>query len=169
MRSADRLYVAIDLKSFYASVECAERGLDPLDTNLVIADASRTNKTICLAVSPSLKAYGIPRRPRLFEVVQKINEANAARKSKAPGHTLQGSSIYAHELATDPLLAIDYLTITPRMSLYMEYSTRIYDVYLKYIAPEDIQAYSIDEVFIDVTDYLHTYGYEDQAFGGKRM
>lgn len=152
-----RTYIAIDLKSFYASVECVERGLDPMTTNLAVADASRTEKTICLAVSPSLKSYGIPGRPRLFEVVQKVREANAKRKRKAPGYTFAGSSCIHTELQASPNLAIDYIAALPRMALYVEYSTRIYDVYLKYIAPEDIHVYSIDEVFMDVTDYLHTY------------
>lgn len=150
-------YVAIDLKSFYASVECRERGLDPLDTNLVVADESRTDKTICLAVSPSLKSYGIPGRPRLFEVVQQIKEANVGRMYSAPGHKLVGQSCFLSELKSNPSLAIDYLIAPPRMAYYMQYSTHIYDIYLKYIAPEDIIVYSIDEVFMDVTDYLNTY------------
>ena len=152
-----RTYIAIDLKSFYASVECVERELDPLTTNLVVADASRTEKTICLAVSPSLKAYGIPGRARLFEVVSKVREINAERKRKAPEHTFTGSSFDAVELEASPVLALDYIAAPPRMALYMRYSTDIYNIYLKYIAPEDIHVYSIDEVFIDVTDYLGTY------------
>lgn len=152
-----RTYVAIDLKSFYASVECRERGLDPLDTNLVVADESRTDKTICLAVSPSLKSYGIPGRPRLFEVVQQVKEANMGRRYSAPGHRLNGRSCFLSELNASPELAIDYIIAPPRMAYYMQYSTRIYDIYLKYIAPEDIIVYSIDEVFVDVTDYLNTY------------
>ena len=152
-----RAYIAIDLKSFYASVECIARGLDPLTTNLVVADASRTEKTICLAVSPSLKAYGIPGRARLFEVVQKVREANAARLRKAPGETFSGSSFHDAELKSSPALSVDYIVAVPRMALYIECSTRIYNVYLKYIAPEDIHVYSIDEVFIDATDYLATY------------
>jgi DNA polymerase V len=153
----DRTYIAIDLKSFYASVECMERGLDPLTTNLVVADASRTEKTICLAVSPSLKAYGIPGRARLFEVVQKVKEANAARLRKAPGQAFSGTSFNDAELKSSPDLSLDYIVASPRMAHYMEYSTRIYNIYLKYIAPEDIHVYSIDEVFIDATDYLKTY------------
>lgn len=152
-----RTYLAIDLKSFYASVECQERGLDPLDTNLVVADESRTDKTICLAVSPSLKSYGIPGRPRLFEVVQQIKEANMGRRYNAPGHRLIGQSCFLSELNASPELAIDYIIAPPRMAYYMQYSTRIYDIYLKYIAPEDIIVYSIDEVFMDVTEYLKTY------------
>lgn len=152
----NHVYIAIDLKSFYASVECIERGLDPMTTNLVVADASRTEKTICLAVSPSLKAYGIPGRPRLFEVVQKVNITNAERKKHAPNYTFVNESYDASKL-NDPSLSITYITAPPRMALYMEYSTRIYDVYLKYIAPEDIHVYSIDEVFMDVTNYLKTY------------
>ena len=147
----------IDLKSFYASVECRERGLDPLDTNLVVADESRTDKTICLAVTPSLKSYGISGRGRLFEVKQRVKEANAGRQHDAPGHRLDGTSHFFSELQADPSLAIDFIIAPPRMAYYMEYSTRIYQVYLKYIAPEDIVVYSIDEVFMDVTDYLNTY------------
>ena len=153
----DRTYIAIDLKSFYASVECRERGLDPLDTNLVVADESRTDKTICLAVTPSLKSYGISGRGRLFEVRQRVKEANAGRQHDAPRHRLEGSSHFFSELQADPSLAIDFIIAPPRMAYYMEYSTRIYQVYLKYIAPEDIVVYSIDEVFMDVTDYLNTY------------
>lgn len=152
-----RTYIAIDLKSFYASVECMERGLDPLTTNLLVADASRTNKTICLAVSPSLKAHGIPGRPRLFEVVQKVKEVNARRLSKAPGRTFTGESFNDIELKSSPSMELDYIVAPPRMAYYIEYSTQIYNVYLKYIAPEDIHVYSIDEVFIDATNYLNTY------------
>lgn len=155
--SENRTYIAIDLKSFYASVECRERGLDPLTTNLVVADQSRTEKTICLAVSPSLKTYGIPGRPRLFEVVQKVREANARRRQKAPHHQFEGSSCNALELKANPALKLDYMIAPPRMAYYIEYSTRIYEIYLRYIAPEDIHVYSIDEVFIDVTSYLKIY------------
>ena len=153
-----RAYIAIDLKSFYASVECADRGLDPMTTNLVVADSSRTDKTICLAVSPSLKAQGVPGRPRLFEVVQKVKEINARRLSKAPGHAFTASSTDALELAADPALELDYLVTPPRMKHYMRYSAGIYHIYLQYVAPEDIHVYSIDEVFIDATDYLKVYG-----------
>lgn len=159
----ERSYIAIDLKSFYASVECVERQLDPLNTNLVVADKSRTEKTICLAVTPSLKAYGISGRARLFEVIQSVKNVNnqrlyAYRKNirnfKAE---LKGSSYLDSELKANPELSLDYITACPRMALYMEYSTRIYNIYLRYIAPEDIHVYSIDEVFMDVTNYLQTY------------
>ncbi len=154
----ERTYLAVDLKSFYASVECVERGLDPLTTNLVVADLSRTEKTICLAVTPSLKAWGISGRARLFEVVQRVKEVNAQRQREAPGRRLTGSSSSDPELKADPSLAVDYIVAPPRMSHYMEWSTRVYGVYLKYIAPEDIINYSIDEVLMDVTNYLGTYG-----------
>ncbi len=154
----NRIYLAIDLKSFYASTECIERGLDPMKTNLVVADESRTEKTICLAVSPPLKRYGIPGRARLFEVVQKVKEANAQRQRSAPGHRFTGASHDDPKLKASPELAIDYIIAPPRMALYVEYSTRIYETYLKYIAHEDIHVYSIDEVFMDVTHYLNTYG-----------
>ena len=153
----EKSYIAIDLKSFYASVECRERDLDPLTTNLVVADVSRTEKTICLAVSPSLKEYGIPGRARLFEVVSKVKEANRLRKQKSPGQEFSGSATDKNELAAHPEYALDYIAAPPRMALYIEYSTRIYDIYLKYIAPEDIHVYSIDEVFMDVTNYLNIY------------
>ncbi len=153
----EREYIAIDLKSFYASVECVDRGLDPLTTNLVVADASRTEKTICLAVSPSLKAHGIPGRPRLFEVVSAVKEINSLRRAKAPKKEFRDRSVSAIELDSDPSLELDYVCAVPRMALYMAYSTRIYKIYLKYIAPEDIHVYSCDEVFMDVTDYLNTY------------
>lgn len=159
-----KTYISIDLKSFYASVECMERGLDPLNTNLVVADASRTQKTICLAVSPSLKAYGIPGRARLFEVEQKVKEANARRQTRAPKNILDGKSVFATELNENPNLAIDYIAAKPRMALYMSKSTQIYDVYLRYIAPEDIYAYSVDEVFIDASGYLKPYGLNAHDF-----
>lgn len=152
-----KTYIAIDLKSFYASVECRERGLDPLTTNLVVADASRTEKTICLAVSPSLKQYGISGRARLFEVVTKVKEVNASRLTLSPKGEFTDSSIDSRELLDHPEYALDYIAAPPRMALYIDYSTRIYNVYLKYIAPEDIHVYSIDEVFMDVTDYLKIY------------
>ncbi len=162
------IYIAIDLKSFYASVECTERHLDPLTTNLVVADESRTEKTICLAVSPSLKAHGIPGRARLFEVVQRVKELNALRLTAAirTGHavkdahgryTLASSSFDAEAIASDPSLAVGYIAAPPRMQTYMAYSTKIYNIYLKYVSPEDILVYSIDEVFIDVTHYLSLY------------
>ena len=154
----NRIYAAIDLKSFYASVECIERGLDPLGTHLVVADASRTEKTICLAVSPSLKTYGIPGRARLFEVVQRIKEVNDQRLRQIPEHCFSGSSFDKKELEKNSHLAVDYVVATPRMAHYMEYSTRVYQIYLKYLAPEDIHVYSIDEIMCDVTDYLNTYG-----------
>ncbi len=150
-------FIAIDLKSFYASVECVERGLDPLTTNLVVADESRTEKTICLAATPAIKAYGVPGRARLFEVVQKIKTANNKRRFLAPGRTFIGKSHDATELAGNPNLAIDYIVAPPRMAFYMDYSARIYKVYLRYIAPQDIHTYSIDEVFINATPYLDTY------------
>ena len=162
-------YIAIDLKSFYASVECMERGLDPMTTNLVVADRSRTEKTICLAVSPSLKAYGIPGRPRLFEVEQKVREVNAARQQGAPGRKFAGTSCQAPELERDPALAVDFVTAPPQMARYMEISGEIYQVYLKYIAPEDIHVYSIDEVFIDASSYLGTYQMTARELAGKMI
>lgn len=157
MTPENRSYIAIDLKSFYASVECVERGLDPLTTNLVVADASRTEKTICLAVSPSLKAYGIPGRARLFEVVQKMREVNNRRRYYAPDHKLIGTSSDAVELKEHPELEAGYITAPPRMAHYMKHSEAIYNIYLNYIAPEDIHVYSIDEVIMDVTSYLDIY------------
>lgn len=152
----ERTYIAIDLKSFYASVECRERNLDPMTTNLVVADKSRTEKTICLAVSPSLKAYGIPGRPRLFEVVQKVREVNIQRQRKAPGRKLTAVSSDDAVVKNSPSVALDYIVAPPQMAKYMEWSARIYQVYLKYVAPEDIHVYSIDEVMMDVTNYLPT-------------
>ena len=152
----ERTYIAIDLKSFYASVECRERNLDPLTTNLVVADKSRTEKTICLAVSPSLKSYGIPGRPRLFEVVQKVKEVNSQRQRKAPNHKLTDASSDDTVVKSSPSVALDYIVAPPQMATYMEWSARIYAVYLKYVAPEDIHVYSIDEVMMDVTNYLPT-------------
>ncbi len=156
MENIERKYIAIDLKSFYASVECVDRGLDPLTTNLVVADASRTEKTICLAVSPSLKAYGIPGRARLFEVVQRVREVNYERRAKV-GWRFTGKSCDDLQLKAHPDWELDYVVAPPRMAHYVEASTKVYQTYLKYIAPEDIHVYSIDEVFIDVTAYLRTY------------
>ena len=164
---SERTYVAIDLKSFYASVECMERGLDPLTTNLVVADGSRTDKTICLAVSPSLKAHGISGRPRLFEVVSKVREINAKRLKNAPGRKFSGSSFFDPELRSCPSLALDYIAAPPRMALYIDYSTRIYGVYLKHLAPEDIHVYSIDEVFFDATNYLKSLRVSAREFVTK--
>lgn len=160
--SAEKTYIVIDLKSFYASVECVERGLDPMTTNLVVADSERTEKTICLAVSPSLKSYGIPGRARLFEVVQRVKAVNAERRMSVG--RLMGSSHDAMALQKDPTLAVDYLVAPPRMAYYMEYSTRIYQIYLSHVAPEDIHVYSIDEVFIDATAYLRRSGLDAHAF-----
>lgn len=157
-KALQRTYIAIDLKSFYASVECRERGLDPLDTNLVVADERRTDKTICLAVTPSLKSYGIPGRGRLFEVKQRVQQINAARRFAAPGRQLCGSSCSYAQLQAEPQLALDFIIAPPRMAYYMEYSTRIYEIYLRYVAPEDIIVYSVDEVFMDVTQYYELYG-----------
>ncbi|MGL5153065.1 MAG: DNA methylase [Clostridium sp.] len=157
METKNKTYIAIDLKSFYASVECIERGLNPMTTNLVVADSSRTEKTICLAVSPSLKSFGVPGRPRLFEVVQKIREANIHRRFSTPRVKITGTSHNINELNSNRALSIDYIVAPPQMALYVEYSTKIYNVYLKYFAPEDIHIYSIDEVFIDITAYLRTY------------
>ncbi len=157
MTAQELTYISIDLKSFYASAECRERGLNPMTTNLVVADKSRTEKTICLAVTPALKKHGIPGRPRLFQVVQKVKEANAIRLKNAPEGGFTGESYDANELAENPSLAISYLVAPPRMGLYMRYSTRIYNIYLRYIAPEDIHVYSIDEVMISAGSYLKTY------------
>lgn len=152
-----KIYISIDLKSFYASVECRERGLDPLTTNLVVADSSRTEKTVCLAVSPSLKKYKIPGRARLFEVIQKVREINTERRYKAPGHVLNGKSYDDTELQKHSEYELDYIIAPPQMKKYMKYSTDIYNIYLQYFSSEDIYVYSIDEVFIDVTHYLKTY------------
>lgn len=165
----NRTYIAIDLKSFYASVECVERGLNPLTTNLVVADAARSEKTICLAVSPSLKAQGISGRARLFEVVQRVKEINAVRQQSAPERRFVGASYDAEELNRDSALAVDYIAAPPRMACYMEYSARIYKVYLDYVAPEDIHVYSIDEVFMDVTAYLKTYDLSPQELARKMI
>ncbi len=154
---SNRYYIAIDLKSHYASCECVARGLDPLSTNLVVADSSRTEKTICLAVTPSLKAYGIPGRPRLFEVIQKVKELNNERLRHAPLKIFSCKSWDANEIKKDPEAEIDFIIAPPRMAYYMKVSTQIYQIYLRYIAPEDIHVYSIDEVFIDATPYLFSY------------
>lgn len=164
----EKCYIAIDLKSFFASVECVARGLNPLTTHLVVADASRTEKTICLAVTPALKAYGIPGRARLFEVVQRVREVNAMRRYRAPGRCFSGRSCQAPALAADPSLELDYIVAPPQMALYMKTSTEIYQIYLRYVAPEDIHVYSIDEVFIDATPYLKTYGLTAREFA-KRL
>lgn len=164
-----RTYIAIDLKSFYASVECAARGLDPLLTNLVVADASRTEKTICLAVSPSLKAYGIPGRARLFEVVQQVKKINDARLRKAPGRRFSGVATYDPDVKSDPSKALGYLIAPPRMRHYMETSAKIYNIYLKYVSSEDIHVYSVDEVFIDATQYLRIYGLSSHDLAMKMV
>ena len=169
MTEKQHTYIAIDLKSFYASVECRELKKNPMDTNLVVADISRTEKTICLAVSPSLKAYGIPGRARLFEVVQKVKEINRQRLRNAPGHQFTGSSADAGELAAHSDWKLDYIVAPPRMALYLKRSTEIYHIYLKYIAPEDIHVYSIDEVMMDVTHYLGTYGMTAEELAAKIM
>lgn len=157
MPNAQPQYIAIDLKSFFASVECVERNLNPLSTNLVVADNSRTDKTICLAVSPSLKAYGIAGRARLFEVVQKVRKINAQRRCHTYTHQLTGKSFLATELQAHPDWEVDYITATPRMKLYIEYSRKAYSAYLKYIDPKDIHIYSIDEVFINIAPYIKKY------------
>ena len=157
MNEIKKQYIAIDLKSFYASVECKERDLDPLKTNLVVADPTRTDKTICLAVSPSLKQYGIPGRARLFEVNQAVKKINLERKKKCPGHVFKGKSFLDEELKRNPYLELDFVIAPPQMAHYIAKSTEIYKIYLKYIDAEDIHVYSIDEVFIDVTKYLKTY------------
>ena len=162
--SENHIYIAIDLKSFYASAECVERGLDPLTTNLVVADASRTEKTICLAVSPSLKSYGISGRARLFEVESKVKEINKIRILRTDNKKFAGSSFDSTELKENKNLKLDYIKAIPRMAYYMEYSTKIYDIYLKYVAPEDIHVYSIDEVFMDVTHYLKIYNLSPAEF-----
>jgi len=162
-----RTYIAIDLKSFYASVECADRKLDPLTTNLVVADLSRTEKTICLAVSPSLKAVGIPGRPRLFEVVQKVREVNIERQNKAPCQRFLGKSSDSNELKDHPSYELDYIVAVPRMGRYMEVSSTIYSIYLRHVSQDDIVVYSIDEVFIDATQYLKLYNLTAREFTMK--
>ena len=162
----ERTYIAIDLKSFYASVECKERNLNPLTTNLVVADESRTDKTICLAVSPSLKAFDIPGRPRLFEVKQKVKDVNRQRMLNLPFRKFSGKSYDATQLQ-DKSYEVDFIIARPRMAYYIEYSTRIYDIYLRFISPDDIHVYSIDEVFIDATDYLQMYRLSAKGFAMK--
>ena len=169
LNKENKIYVAIDLKSFYASVECKERGLDPITTNLVVADSSRTEKTICLAISPALKSYGIPGRARLFEVVQKVKEVNIYRKRKATNRTFIGSSYNDIELKKNKNLELSYIIAPPRMAYYMKYSSKIYKIYLKYFSSEDIYVYSIDEVFIDVTHYLKTYNMGAKELATKVM
>lgn len=166
MEHGTKTYLAIDCKSFYASVECLERGLDPLKTNLVVADESRTEKTICLAVSPSLKAYGIPGRPRLFEVVRKVKEINAERIQHAPNHTFTGVSTDTVELEKSPDLELGYITAVPRMAHYIKCSTDIYNIYMKYVEPRHIHVYSIDEVFLDISEYLAFYHMEARELAG---
>ena len=161
---SERTYVAIDLKSFFASVECVLRGLDPMNVHLVVADESRTEKTICLAVSPALKAWGVPGRPRLFEVIQRVNAINAVRLSAAPGHAFAGESCLSSEVKADPSRKLSYLVAPPQMARYVEYSTRIYRIYIKYVDPKDIHVYSIDEVFIDATEYLAASGLSARDF-----
>lgn len=160
----EKCYLAIDLKSFYASVACVDLGLDPLDANLVVADVSRTDKTICLAVSPSLKALGVPGRARLFEVKERVRQINAQRRSAAPGGKFSGKSCRASELKADPSLELDFRIAAPTMSHYMEVSAQIYGIYLRHVAPEDIHVYSIDEVFIDATGYLGPSGLTGREF-----
>ena len=168
MEQKRNIYMTIDLKSFYASVECISRKLDPLTTNLVVADVGKTQKTICLAVTPSLKKFGISGRARLFEVIQKVNEINRQRKRKAPGHTFTGESYDETELLQHPEYAMTYIAAPPRMAHYLEISTEIYNIYLKYISPKDIHVYSIDEVFLDVTGYLKAYQMSPRELA-KRM
>lgn len=164
-----RIYAAIDLKSFYASVECVERGLDPLDTCLVVADKSRTDKTICLAVSPALKAFGIPGRPRLFEVIRQVEDLNALRRALRPGRHFTGRSHLYSQLEADPGLELDYITAVPHMKRYMEKSAQVVGIYLQYMAPEDIHVYSVDEVLLDLTPYLKSYGWSARTMVQKMI
>lgn len=163
----EKKYLCIDLKSFYASVECVERGLDPMQTNLVVADDSRTEKTICLAVTPALKAYKIPGRARLFEVVQKVKEINESRQKKSHNGEFCGDSFDAPTLAENPDLALSYIVAPPRMALYMKYSTKIYEIYLRHVAPEDIHVYSVDEVFMDITAYIAALHISAEEFAAQ--
>ena len=167
--SDERIYIAIDLKSFYASVECVDRGLDPLTTNLVVADESRTSKTICLAVSPSLKSYGISGRARLFEAEQRVAQVNADRRAAAPGRRLIGKSYHDPELKADKTLEIDFIVAPPRMARYMQVSTQVYDVYMRYVSAEDMHVYSVDEVFLDVTKYLRLYNMTPRQLAMKMI
>jgi len=167
MENGGRIYIAIDLKSFYASAECVDRGLDPLNTNLVVADISRTEKTICLAVSPSLKKHGISGRARLFEVISAVEAINNGRRKKAPYRRFRGSSCIDSELEADTSLKLDYIAAPPRMEMYMDISARIYSIYLRFVAPEDIHVYSVDEVFIEATGYLRTYHCTAHEFAAK--
>ncbi len=164
-----RVYIAIDLKSFYASVECVDRGLDPLDTNLVVADLTRTEKTICLAVSPSLKSWGIPGRPRLFQVQELVAGVNGQRRLAAPGGRFRGREVRGSLLRQDPSLELDYLVAPPRMGRYMEVSSRVYECYLRFVSQEHIHVYSIDEVFIDATPYLSLYGLSPRELTRKMI
>lgn len=164
-----KVFAAIDLKSFYASVECHERGLDPLTTNLVVADASRTDKTICLAISPSLKSHGLPGRARLFEVNQKVREINALRKTNTTFGTFLGKSFNQNILLKDPNLELDFIIAKPRMQYYLDYSSKIYNLYLQHLAPDDIFAYSIDEVFCDLTSYLKVSHLTPEEFVTKMI
>lgn len=165
----EKTYIAIDLKSFFASQECVDRGLDPLRVNLVVADESRTDKTVCLAVTPGLKAHGISGRARLFEVKQRVREVNALRRAKAPGKEFADRSWDAELLKVDPTLELDFIIAPPRMARYMEVSRKIYGIYLRYVAPEDIHVYSIDEVFIDATPYLRTCRLTPEEFARKMI
>ncbi len=162
-----KTYIAIDLKSFYASVECAARGLDPLTTNLVVADESRTEKTICLAVTPSLKSYGVSGRARLFEVVERVKEINADRRARAPGRRFTAKSFSDPELKSDPSLQLDFIIAKPRMAEYMRVSTEIFNIYLRHVSAEDVHVYSVDEVFIDATSYLKLYGLTAEQFTAR--
>ena len=168
-KNRSKSYISIDLKSFYASVECIERGLNPLDTNLVVADNSRTEKTICLAVSPALKSYGVPGRPRLFEVIRDVKSINYKRLKNTPQNKFTGKSFLKSKLDEDTGLKLDYLIAPPRMALYIKYSTEIYNIYLKYIAPEDIHVYSIDEVFINASPYLSSYSMTEHDLAMKMI
>ena len=163
----EKVYMCIDLKSFYASVECVERGLNPLNTNLVVADSSRTEKTVCLAITPSLKQYGLGGRARLYEVVQKVKEINRDRSKKINYRKFLGKSYLDNELKRNYGLELDFIIVPPQMKKYMKYSTDIYNIYLKYISKEDIYVYSIDEVFCDISSYLSTYNLTPKELTSK--